>query len=213
MTILNRLTVNFRRFFCRLKAHGYSTLAAVNWAQTLGFLNEDCIDHSQTGTDSEVTDFLADALVSSDADITFVHLDAPDYAGHHGAFSLEYPEYRRAVEDSERHVARLMQALHRRPNIDNEHWMVIVTTDHGGHLDKHTGRTPEVLTIPLIIASAGLQSGEIGVDANRPDVVPTVLDFFQLPLRPFGRLDGVSRWNDGRGTPVDVPIAQQRLHL
>ncbi len=102
-----------------------------------------------------------------------------DEAGHeHGADSEEY----RAAA---RHVDRLLRAgLHA---LDLTRDTIIVVADHG-HTDSggHGGTEPEVMTVPLVMAGAGIRPGAAIDGARLIDVAPTIAALLGVPPPQHG---------------------------
>jgi hypothetical protein len=120
-----------------------------------------------------------DALAAGNADLVVLLLGAVDAAGHaHGGAS---PEYRAAAAVADHALARALA------RIDLEHDAVIVTADHG-HTSRggHGGIEPEVMTVPLIAAGAGITPGAAAVDARLIDIAPTVSTLLGIPAPGHG---------------------------
>lgn len=89
--------------------------------------------------------------------LTFVHLKAPDSAGHrHGFMS---GRYLRAVHRTDLRLARLLEVLDRRPRFASR-TAVLVTADHGGAGDGHGD--PGSLAnfrVPFLVRGPGVAVG------------------------------------------------------
>jgi hypothetical protein len=108
-----------------------------------------------------------DALTAGNAELVVMLLGAVDVAGHaHGGVSQQYRDATVIADHA------LSRALAR---VDLERDAVIVTADHG-HTNRggHGGVEPEVLTVPLIAAGAGIRPGAVAHDARLIDIAPTV---------------------------------------
>jgi len=119
------------------------------------------------------------ALAAGDADLVILLIGAVDAAGHaHGGDS---PAYRDAARIADRALARVLA------RIDLSHDAVIVTADHG-HTGRggHGGVEPEVLTVPLIAAGAGIRPGATAIDARLIDLAPTVSALLGVPAPGHG---------------------------
>ncbi len=120
-----------------------------------------------------------DALAAGNADLVILLIGAVDAAGHaHGGAS---PEYRAAAQIADHALARALA------RIDLEQDAVIITADHG-HTNRggHGGREPEVMTVPLIAAGAGIRPGATAVDARLIDISPTVAALLGIPAPGHG---------------------------
>lgn len=85
-----------------------------------------------------------DSLTNNpDLDVLFVHIDDVDYAGHNSGFDPNISAYMDAIETVDGQVGQIMAALKARPQFDNESWIVLITTDHGGIFLGHGGFTKQ----------------------------------------------------------------------
>jgi hypothetical protein len=64
-------------------------------------------------------------------------LEFCDHAGHGTGFGLQNPDYAQAIKDSERDAYRLIQAVKARPTYDQEDWLILISSDHGGAFTGH----------------------------------------------------------------------------
>ncbi len=111
-----------------------STVSIVHWSP-INILVTPLLTTDVVGTynsDAEVRDACIDVLQNDDPDIIFLHFDDVDHAGHSSGFSSTNPEYLDAIELMDDHVANIMDALENRPDYNNEEWLIILCTDHGG---------------------------------------------------------------------------------
>jgi len=119
------------------------------------------------------------ALAAGDADLVILLVGAVDAAGHaHGGDS---PAYREAAVTADRAITRVLA------RVDLSQDAVIVTADHG-HTGRggHGGTEPEVVTVPLIAAGAGIRPGATATDARLIDIAPTVSALLALPAPGHG---------------------------
>jgi hypothetical protein len=119
------------------------------------------------------------ALVASGDELVVMLVGAVDLAGHqHGAAS---PEYREAALAAD-HALALALA-----KIDLTQDAVVVTADHG-HTNRggHGGVEPEVATVPLVLAGAGVKPGATVYDGRLIDVAPTVAALLGIPAPGHG---------------------------
>lgn len=119
------------------------------------------------------------ALVNRKADLVIMLVGAVDAAGHsHGGDS---PQYRDAAVSADRAIARALA------RVDLSQDAVIITADHG-HTGRggHGGVEPEVMTVPLIMAGAGIVPGAQAKDARLIDIAPTVSALLGIPAPGHG---------------------------
>ncbi|MBI4602145.1 MAG: alkaline phosphatase [Planctomycetes bacterium] len=109
--------------------------------------------------------------------LAFVHLDHVDHAGHdHGHGS---PEYYAAVEEADRLIGRLADALRDAGMLEKT--VVLVTSDHGGVGKGHGGATLAELEIPWIVAGPGIAAGkEVKTHVNTYDTAATIAHLLGL---------------------------------
>jgi hypothetical protein len=104
---------------------------------------------------------------------------AVDAAGHaHGGASQDY---RVAAELADHALARALA------HIDLSQDAIVITADHG-HTNRggHGGVEPEVLSVPLILAGAGVKPGATADDAHLIDLAPTVATLLGIPAPGHG---------------------------
>ncbi len=141
-------------------------------------------------TDGTVTDRAVELLGSTDPTATWVYLHQPDAGGHRYGFSPHVPEYMQAIENVDRHVGRLIEAIRNRSTYDEEDWLIVMTTDHGGYETRHGGGhdIPEILTGFFLVSGDAVHNRISPEQTYIVDAVPTVLAHLGIELDP--ELDG-----------------------
>ena len=76
-----------------------------------------------------------------DVDVLFTYFDAVDLTGHSSGFNPNNAAYILAIEGVDTEIGKMMTALRARPTYDQEDWLILVTTDHGGIGTGHGGNT------------------------------------------------------------------------
>ena len=206
---------------------GLATFAAVDWLPLAELPQGDPVlpaaidtrvvvdgyDLGWAEADGEVASRSVLHLVEADPDAMFVYLGNPDETSHrHGSIGAEY---RDAIALADRHVGMLIDAVRGRRSLDDEDWLVLVSTDHGRREDGgHGGDSPEEMTI-FILASGLLGVGARTVEgaagdpggadgrsgaptadwpppgpANIVDIAPTALAHLGFGIDPAWGLDG-----------------------
>lgn len=119
------------------------------------------------------------AVAQGDAELVVMLVGAVDAAGHAKGGASQ--DYRTAAELADHALSR---ALGR---VDLTQDTIIVTADHG-HTNRggHGGVEPEVLTVPLIAAGAGIKPGASADDAHLVDLAPTVATLLGIPAPGHG---------------------------
>ncbi|WP_186755222.1 alkaline phosphatase family protein [Echinicola salinicaeni] len=154
-------------------------------------------------------------LSNEKADATAVYYGDVDIAGHNHGFYESVPEYYREIIQFDRYVGDLMDAINSRPNRENEEWLILMSTDHGGYKTGHGGATLQERNIFVIVAGDNMVGQEI-VPGNGPaleqddqlklvdlekygydqvptqlDIVASIYDYLDIDPAPYG-LDGKS---------------------
>ena len=70
-------------------------------------------------------------------DLTWFYLGEADTAGHNYGWGSHTPEYVEAVKKVDGNGYNVYEAIKARSTYDQEDWLVIVVTDHGGYLTQH----------------------------------------------------------------------------
>lgn len=152
-----------------------------------------------------------------DLDVLFIHIDDVDASGHANGFNPQYNTYINAIEYADVNVGQVMAALKSRPQFNNENWIVMLTTDHGGIGNGHGGITKEEREIwwvgwsnkgafpqqELVVSLSGLGAMDyIFPDQNDFDEAPLLVDIGVTAidhLLPNVDVDTVDRWDlDGK---------------
>ncbi|MCI5083650.1 MAG: alkaline phosphatase family protein [Saprospiraceae bacterium] len=115
-------------------------------------------------------------LLDPELDFLFIHFDETDSAGHGFGFSPNVPQYMNAIEGADAEIGEVINALRNRATYDNEEWLIVSTTDHGGQGFGHGGNSNNERLIWWYASSELLPSTEI----------PNVGDpgSYQMPTNP-----------------------------
>lgn len=140
-------------------------------------------------------------LTSQTRSFRFLHLSAPDAAGHAKGFMT--PAYLQAVAATDRLVGKVMKAISSSPSLVG-HTAVILTSDHGGRGPSHRDPNRAVnYTVPFMVWGPDVAPGAdlyainpIYTNPNRDratyddapirngDVANLALDLLELPAVP-----------------------------
>jgi hypothetical protein len=163
--------------------------------------------HSLDGDDPErdarLTDWLLSMINNSGVkkpDVIMGVYDTIDHAGHVYGYDSN-PGYLRSISNVDAYVGRILEAIQQRVETTNEVWLVIITSDHGGHMNADgTGGHDQVRfddeAVPFVSAVFGknirLQnSGEMqDLNVSQMDTSPSVLHWFDVAAQ---KSDGVVR--------------------
>lgn len=170
---------------------GLSTAAAIQWSPITEIYEDDALDATASGDMATVAAQMAGQLRSGLHDVHFVHLDDVDGAGHSTGFTADSATYTETVQQVDAILADLLDAVLSRPGIEDENWLIAVTSDHGGLDYNHGCRTADCRNIPLYFAGASLPAAALSAPSSHLDVHPTVMAFLGLPVEDLD-LDGTS---------------------
>lgn len=107
-----------------------------NYVDAAKFIGEN--DDRYTALDTAVTDLTVSDLQNADcSDFIFALFESTDDAGHSSGFHPDSEQYMAdfALEDGL--ALRITDAIKARPTYDEEDWLIIITTDHGGFNHVH----------------------------------------------------------------------------
>jgi predicted AlkP superfamily pyrophosphatase or phosphodiesterase len=165
------------------------TASVVNWAP----INTHIVRKADTlvavQPDERVAEEVVRILEADDPDLLFVQLDEPDAAGHSHVYSPESVGYLRQLAKTDAHIGSIVSAMRRRAS-DDEDWLVIVTTDHGGSEKGHGKDIPEHRTIFVLLVDSKTRRNALDGGVTIMDVGATALAHLGVTLDPAWNLDG-----------------------
>jgi hypothetical protein len=150
-------------------------------------------DGGDSNRDVNLTHWLVN-MINTDGgnspDVIMGVYDTIDHAGHHFGYSSN-PGYMSAISTVDSNIGDVIQAVKTRSVLKHEVWLVMVTSDHGGHVNSDGSGGHDVVffhdeVIPLVVGVFGehvklTHQGPIStLDAKQMDVSPTVLHWFGL---------------------------------
>lgn len=116
----------------------------VDWAPMSTQVTNEQFDQKIIRTENDVT-AVANAAINQlqnpNLDAMTVYFAKVDNMGHGSGFSPSNPIYMSAIHEVDSAIGRVMLALHARPNYNNEDWLVLICTDHGGTGTSHGGNS------------------------------------------------------------------------
>ena len=125
-------------------------------------------------------------LRNADPDVLFVHLGQVDEYGHgavddRAAFSPDSRLYLNGIALVDSHAGELIRAVKERPHFQEERWLIIVTTDHGGRGSSHGGQSDAERNIWLIINGSDVPPRALTTRPVGQTIVPHLI-FHHLGL-------------------------------
>lgn len=138
--------------------------------------------------DIEVRDAALKTLRESNPDVMFVYFGQVDEFGHgavdsRASFSPDSTLYLNAISHVDSHIGELLRAMRSRPKFNDESWLVLVTTDHGGRGNKHGGDSDEERKIWLAAHGVGLPRKKLlSEETPQTELVPMI--YQHLGIQP-----------------------------
>lgn len=179
-------------FLARAASHGFDTYAAAGWLPLLTQKQGGPIfrphrqftpprpEKSKTGGDSVSDGLVADAaaheLRTSDVDLAFVYVGQADEVGHYQGTGDEYVA---SIENADRCVGQVCDAIASRETFSNEQWTYLAVTDHG-HRDGGGHGGDSDLERTAWIAGCGPELSDENTDKLGHADIPS------LALQPLG---------------------------
>lgn len=142
--------------------------------------------------DQEIADAASKLLNTGDPLATVAYFGQVDETGHKDGFHPSVPTYIAAIERVDGHIGQLLDAIESRSSRDDEDWLILVSTDHGGSGTGHGGGhdNPEVACSWLIVSGESAARGPISGEHGQVDLVATALTHLDIEIDPGWKLDG-----------------------
>ncbi len=147
------------------------------------------------GGDQVLTDTACVVLKSQPIDFAFVYLGSVDEAGHKHGFHPSVDPYVQRIEATDALIARLVSAVQSRPNYDQEDWLFVVSSDHGGEGTGHgDGRDkPTIHRVAMIVSGdAAARGDDVAREVATTDIVAVALTHLNVKIVPEWNLAGSS---------------------
>lgn len=134
----------------------------------------------------------AKVLTEKDPAVLFYYIGQVDESGHAHGFHPTVPEYISAIEQADRQVGQVLDAMRARPTFAQEDWLVIVTSDHGGQGTSHSQghNVPEIRNSFLIVSGPAAARGRLAEETYLVDAPVTALAHLGVSAKPAWELDG-----------------------
>jgi hypothetical protein len=181
----------YPHFFQRIKEKKQEAYLSsiVNWAP----INDKILraaDHKARGNDIEIAQLATQHLQNKNPDVLFLHFDEVDGAGHKNGYSAAIPSYTNAITRTDSLISLVLKAVRDRENYDNEDWLILITTDHGGFKKSHGSQKSQVRRIFIIASGKGVQTGEVTPGPGHVVIPPTVCNYLGIDVNPSWGWEG-----------------------
>jgi hypothetical protein len=182
----------YPHFFSRIKSlnPAITTASIVHWEPINTYLALPQFTDVREAypTDPQVVTRAVTLLSAANApQVSFVHLDDVDHAGHNCCFSLTDADYLNAIGTVDGQVNQILTAIQNRPTYAQEDWLIAVVSDHGGINSGHGGQTPEEKRAIMGFYNTGSEPfcnvGLLIGTATQADLAPHVMSFLDLPVQ------------------------------
>uniref|UniRef100_A0A7C2NYU3 Nucleotide pyrophosphatase n=1 Tax=Schlesneria paludicola TaxID=360056 RepID=A0A7C2NYU3_9PLAN len=142
--------------------------------------------------DARLAKACAEYLGAQHPDVVMLYFGQVDETGHAKGFHPQVPEYVAAIERVDAHIGEVLGAIRNRPSFEQENWLVLVGTDHGGVGTGHGGgrMIPEIRRTFLIVSGPSAVREQTEKQTYQVDLVATALVHLGIGLDPAWKLDG-----------------------
>jgi arylsulfatase A-like enzyme len=205
-TFKGRNYEKYPHFFALLKQQkpNARTASFVTWEPIDKFISPEASDVHQfwedktkdyAKFDTSATDAAIKELANPKLDCLFLYLGQVDVAGHTKGFHPTVPQYIACIENCDKHVGEAVAAMKKRETYEDEDWLVVVTSDHGGKGTNHGSghKVPEILNSFLIVSGDSAQRGKFTEQTYLVDAPVTVLKHLGVKIDEKWELDGKPR--------------------
>ncbi len=167
----------YPHFFKHIEDHNPEnrTVSIVQWNPIndhMAQLDADVVINSDT--DEAVKNAVANELANNDPTALFVQLSNVDFAGHRTGFTPDNQDYIDAIETVDSQVGAMISALKLRKTYDDENWLILLSTDHGGLGTSHGGPSDEERTIFVIASGDNIPNKKIEKTTSEVTVPPAI---------------------------------------
>lgn len=89
--------------------------------------------------DDILTERMIKSVTQDNCDISFCIFELPDHTGHEtkGGFWNENPQYVKSIYCCDKNAYKIIKAIESRETFNDEDWLIIISSDHGGHRRTH----------------------------------------------------------------------------
>ena len=172
----------------------YHTASFIMWTPIHTQIFGSTMDYNELHStyDGSVAQGAADYMSTQNLDVLFLDFDDVDIAGHSYGYSPEANQYINAIENVDEYIGWVINAMENRPTFQNEDWLVMITSDHGGIDYSHGGQTIEERQIPIILSGSLVSVETLPEQSYLTNMVPTLLHYFGIENNCEWQLDGIS---------------------
>lgn len=144
--------------------------------------------------DEKIADAAAEAIKTNAPDLTWVYLEYTDDMGHRYGDS---PQFYSAIEQMDKQVGRVWQAIQYREKNFKEEWVIYITTDHGRDAATgkgHGGQSDRERSTWIVTNAKNLNPYFTQFQPGIVDIMPSIAAFLNvtIPRERQYEVDGVA---------------------
>ncbi|MGN1420576.1 MAG: alkaline phosphatase family protein [Eubacterium sp.] len=163
---MDSISLDSPTFLRKYGAQGYRTVFTSSWDYhfTNTFKNEiDFLEQNkdiqteykyfESPTDTPMHKYLLECVTEgspNEKDIIFGIYDSTDHNGHESGFTNSNPRYVSSFKTTDNYCYEIIEAIKSRPSYENEDWLILMTTDHGGRRQWHGEQNFECRTTWIV---------------------------------------------------------------
>ncbi|HSI77295.1 MAG TPA: alkaline phosphatase family protein [Lunatimonas sp.] len=178
---------------------------------TIGFPHDEVSDYIRQ-IDRQVSEYAASEVKLKGPDLTWVYLQYTDDMGHRYG---ESEQMDLAIQEADRQVGLIWEAIKFREETFRESWLVIITTDHGRRIQgyDHGGQSDEERAT-WIVSSERLNAHSKEIPGV-VDIFPTICTYMDIPLpkNHAMELDGISLIGKPYAANLAGTLTENKLEL
>ena len=146
------------------------------WGPINNILKYDCNDFiSSPESSEEVIELVVKILQEKDPDAVFVQFDDVDAVGHSDGYGPHIARYLKSIKRMDEFVGKIIFAVDNRRAVNDENWLIIVTSDHGGFAKRHGENSIQEEMVFFISYGKSVVRGDIEEQPSIADVAVTAL--------------------------------------
>jgi hypothetical protein len=143
-----------------------STVSFCHWAPINDNIIQSGVDFKLNfSSDAEVSAAASSYIAANDPDLMFLHFDDVDHEGHATGFSPTNTAYISTIETTDDLIEPIIQAIKNRVTYNEENWLILLTSDHGGIGTSHGGTSIEERKVIMIASGDYISNSIISKDS------------------------------------------------
>jgi hypothetical protein len=191
--------VNYPSFFRQIKTSlpALRTASIVTWASINSFIvaTPDVTVKQNSASDNATETRIIQEITTSNTDVAFCHFDDVDHAGHASNYRTTTQMYMDSVKAVDVRVGRILTALKARPTYNNEDWLIVVATDHGGDL-SHGGASYLEQNAFIILNNSAIAPQLVNtLPTSATESNPHSITTVDFKTNVYGQLPALSSFN------------------